>query len=486
MIAMVRSSVGIALAFCMAVAGANPRYFVLTDIGNEPDDQMSLVRLLLYANEIDIEGLVASTSTWKKDELSPEMIAEVVDAYGEVVTNLRQHADGWPDADDLKALIGSGAAAYGIEGMSPDDPSAGARSLIEAGLRDDERPLWVGLWGGANTLAEALAHARSTLDDDALARLVDKLRVYSISDQDDAGPWLRREFPELFYIVSPSSQDGGDYARATWTGIAGDEYYRNGAGADFTTVSNEWLDEHVRSVGGLGARYPEYLFIMEGDTPSFLGLIPNGLQSGDHPNWGGWGGRYLKRIPSGETRPAWTQGGDSFTRITSADTVNGHVSDQATIWRWREHFQHDFAARIDWTVADYQAANHPPAVTVNDHSGTEPLELTLTEGEELRLDASSSSDPDGDTLTFEFIAYPEAGYAGEAPPPELTVTPRGESGADIEVAARCAAAWFDWVECPEENVGHVIVAVTDSGEPALTRYKRVLVTVSAARNSAVN
>lgn len=39
-----------------------PRLFVLTDLANEPDDEESLVRLLAYANEFDIEGIVATTS----------------------------------------------------------------------------------------------------------------------------------------------------------------------------------------------------------------------------------------------------------------------------------------------------------------------------------------------------------------------------------------------------------------------------------------
>src|ERR1035438_421861 len=42
-----------------------PRVMVISDIGNEPDDQMSLVRLLLYSKEMEIEGLIASTSTWQ-------------------------------------------------------------------------------------------------------------------------------------------------------------------------------------------------------------------------------------------------------------------------------------------------------------------------------------------------------------------------------------------------------------------------------------
>src|SRR5262247_83280 len=74
----------------------NPRLFVFTDIGNEPDDQMSFVRLLLYANELDIEGLVATTSTWKKDYPRPEMLLAVLEAYGEVQANLGKHASGYP------------------------------------------------------------------------------------------------------------------------------------------------------------------------------------------------------------------------------------------------------------------------------------------------------------------------------------------------------------------------------------------------------
>ena len=95
--------------------------------------------------------------------------------------------------------------------------------------------------------------------------------MYSITDQDDTGPWIRREFPKLFYIVQPSTQKGDDYYYATWTGISGDVYYRNGEGADSTIVTNEWLDENIRSKGPLGKCIRRLCFIMEGDTPSFWG-----------------------------------------------------------------------------------------------------------------------------------------------------------------------------------------------------------------------
>jgi hypothetical protein len=335
------------------------------------------------------------------------------------------------------------------------------------------------LWGGANTLAQALVQVRQTRSPEALAAFVAKLRVYSISDQDDAGPWIRREFPGLFYIVKPSSPDGGEYASATWTGIAGDRFYRNGIGADFTTVTNEWLEANIRSKGPLGARYPRYMFIMEGDTPSVLQLIPNGLQSADHPNWGGWGGRYILRTPYGETRPIWTQGGDAFPRVTSADEVDGQVSDQATIWRWRTAFQHDFAARMDWTVKPYRAANHPPAVVVNGNRGVKPIEIDGIVGTPLALDAGGTADPDGNSLTYQWFAYREAGFGGKLPIADLDIGQASAVRPFVTPAAACRPQWMGKPTC-REGVAHLILAVTDNGTPSLTRYRRVIVTV---RNS---
>src|SRR5258705_6261424 len=74
------------------------RIFVLSDIGNEPDDQMSIVRLLLYSDEIDIEGLAAVTSESLKDKTHPETLRTLIRAYGAVRPNLLKHARGWPDA----------------------------------------------------------------------------------------------------------------------------------------------------------------------------------------------------------------------------------------------------------------------------------------------------------------------------------------------------------------------------------------------------
>jgi hypothetical protein len=460
------------------------RVFVLSDMGNEPDDQMSFVRLLLYANELDLEGLVATTSTWQKDKVQPETMREIVRAYGEVRPNLLKHADGWPEAAALEAVVSAGPAVYGMAAVGKGQASPGAEALLRAAERDDPRPLWVSVWGGANTLAQALDNARATRTPARLEALVARLRVYSISDQDDAGPWIRREFPSLVYVVKPSSPNGEEYASATWTGISGDAYYRNGDGADGTTVTNEWLDAHVRGKGPLGKYYPKFAFIMEGDTPAFLGLTDNGLASRRSPSWGGWGGRYVYRQPYGETRPMWTQGGDLFARVTSQDRVAGtdgkdRVSDQATIWRWREAFQHDLAARMDWTVAPFERANHRPTVVVNGASGTDPIAVDATVGTPVVLDAAGTRDRDGHALRYRWFHYEEAGHVPGTRLAAVAIDGAERARATVTPRAPCRPNWLPLgPPCPT-GVAHVILAVTDDGTPSLTSYRRVVLTVRA-------
>lgn len=460
----------------------HPRVFVISDIGNEPDDQMSFVRLLLYSNELDIEGLVATTSTWQKAATHQETMHSIIAAYGQVRANLLKHASGWPTAEQLDQLVNSGQPAYGLAAVGIGKSSAGAQALITAADRDDPRPLWISIWGGANTLAQALTDVRATRSPAELAKLVAKLRVYSISDQDDAGPWLRREFPALFYVVTPSPPNSEEYGSATWTGISGDVYYRNGDGADFSSVSNEWLDANIRGKGPMGKWYPKYAFIMEGDTPSFLGLIDNGLASWWSPSWGGWGGRYKFRQPYGETHPIWTQGGDLFSRVNSQDTVVGadgksHTSNQATIWRWREAFQHDFAARMDWTIKSFAEANHNPVVVVNGQAGTAPIFMDAVVGKPLSLDASQSHDPDGQTMHYSWFQYNEAG-AGESLA-SVTIVNTQDAKVTLTPTATCRPVWIPSpaFKCPAEGVAHIILAVTDGGAPSLTSYRRIVLHV---------
>ncbi len=456
-----------------AAAPSAPRLLVLTDIEADPDDTQSLVRLLLYSDVIEIEGLVATTSTWMRATVHPESIRAVIGAYGKVHGNLLLHDAAFPKPDTLLARVKSGRPEYGMGGVGEGKDTEGSDWIIRCLERDDARPLWVSVWGGANTLAQALHKLRATRRSAEVDRLVAKLRVYTISDQDDAGPWLRKEFPGLFYIVTP----GGNYGDATWTAI-----HTVFPGIDNTTVGNRWLAANLQQGHGpLGAAYPDVAWAMEGDTPSFLGLIPNGLNVPEHPDWGGWGGRYERYRPEvnvadpktfiggvpipPETRPIWTNATDAYTPPQFAEygrpvaTGEKTFRDQkVTLWRWRDDFQNDFAARMDWTTKPFAQANHPP-VPVLDH----PEAFTVRSGEGFALSARGSTDPDGDSLSYYWFAYPEAGT--------------GKSAARMEGPTNSVATWMVAPKVERPETLHFILCLTDKGTPPLTRYQRVIVTV---------
>ena len=219
----------------------------------------------------------------------------------------------------------------------------------------------------------------------------------------------------------------------------------------------------------------------EGDTPSILGLLPNGLNVPERPDWGGWGGRYELRtpeptplsqnlaapgqgdVPVAETRPIWTDAEDAYApirprlhgRANTPDTAV-HRGNKLTLLRWRDDFQNDFAARMDWTVASYADANHPPVPRLA-HADS----LTVRSGEYFRLDASGTTDPDGDSMSYDWFEYPEAGsYAGR-----------------LGFVSNLYSASLRAPEVEVPQTIHFILRVTDKGTPALARYRRVVVTV---------
>lgn len=446
------------------------RLFVLTDIGGDPDDRMSMVRLMTYANHFDIEGLVA-TPYGNQYRISPEYLQDIVANYGKVRDNLELHEKGYPTAAYLRERISQGLSLDGMQAVGKGKDSPGSELLIRAADQKDDRLLWVTVWGGPNVLAQALWKVRATRSPKELAKFVARLRVYAISDQDDSGPWIRKEFPELFYIVTPGVNAGGGFHHATWIAIGGDKFHGRFDGADFSLVTNEWLDRNIRSKGPLGAVYPRWEFMMEGDTPSLFHLINNGLSNPERPDWGGWGGRYELYTPrkekwflQPETRPIWTNVQDEVL----GNDGEWHTSNHATIWRWRSAYQNDFAARMDWTIKAYNEANHPPVPKL-DHS----KEITALQGERVNLSAVGSSDPDGNALSYEWFCYGEAGTRAMS---------NSRTGAvlDIENFDQPKASFIvktNRVMSPGTGTIHIILAVTDHGTPRLTRYQRVIVNV---------
>ena len=449
------------------------RTIILTDVENEPDDTESLVRLLLYSNIIDIKGIVATTSVHMKKEVHPESIHEVIAAYGKVRSNLLKHEPGFPDPGFLMEIVKEGLPEYGMGGVGKGKDSPGSEWIIKHLEENDPRPLWICVWGGANTLAQSLYKIRQTRSEADAGELISKLRVYTISDQDDSGIWMRKNFPGLFYIVSP-----GGYGSSTWTAI-------NSAieGINNKTISNRWLAENIQQGHGpLGALYPDVAYGMEGDTPTFLYLIPNGLNTPEHPDWGSWGGRYelyhpeyssidTKGFTGGvpvepEPRAIWTNASDQYVpfiynetgRAIKKDTI-AFNNNKTTLFRWRDDFQNDFAARMDWCTKPYTEANHPPVPALN-----HPDNITVKSGDVFVLDAGGTSDPDGDNLSYLWFQYPEAGTYKQII--------RFDPAENLYRIPRLTAPVVD-----KPATAHFILKVTDKGTPPLTRYKRIIVNI---------
>lgn len=437
-------------------AAEKQRIILLTDIGGDVDDMQSLTRFLLYADQYDIEGLIATSirifpeQTHRPPDGAPQphYIGEWLEAYERVRPNLLKHSTGWPEANALRAMIrrgaltgrdgpfdirtgiaGAGSGHYPLEQiLGPERDTGGSQHIIKVVDRDDPRPVWICIWGGPSELAQALWRVRNDRGPEGLARFITKLRVYAWGHQDATGLWILKNFPALRYIVSTG-------------GIL--------SAADPSLCDQTWLDTHVRfDHGPLGALCPlRKSKLGEADSETFLGLIPNGLNSMEHPDWAGWGGNF--QLLSG-SKTHWT---DLESNLTPGATG-------ATIGRWAPHFQNDYQARMDWCVKDFHQANHPPEPKLNGDASLRPLEIEARPGQRIELDASGSRDPDGDQLTFEWKFLAEQGTY----PQNVTLQPAAGSTAHFIVPPDVSGQSL-----------HVLLIVTDDGQPAFTRYRRIVV-----------
>jgi hypothetical protein len=487
------TAAGAVLAAQAPSGAARPRTIVTTD--PELDDSNSLIRFLLYTNEVQTEALVYASSQfhWRGDgkgtrfsrpnreyargglSLCPctswrwnpavHHIAEAVDLYAQVYPNLKVHDPDYPTPDFLRSIIREGNVEF--EGdTSKDTPGS---ELIKQILLDDKGgPVYLQAWGGQSTIARALMAIKSqygaTPEWPAIRDKVSKKAIIqAFGDQDDTNAsYIKPEWPAIEFR---------QMATATWgygaRGVVRPEFAQY--------LSAAWTREHVSSVGPLGAHYrvwrdgkqmvPGDVFdyfgedgtaaelrargfqvwtppqekgawISEGDSSTFMNLVDNGLRSYEDASYGGWGGR------SGPDKDA---SGNSPRDFAAA--------------RWFEFAQRDFAARLRWTVTPTAAgANHEPTVTV-----TSGLNVSAAPGATVRLTATAT-DPDRNALTSTWWQYADADtYPGTvvfSAPDALTTT--------LQVPQDAASG----------QTIHAVLQVTDNGAPPLTSFQRVILTVA--------
>ncbi|MFC5626132.1 nucleoside hydrolase-like domain-containing protein [Algoriphagus winogradskyi] len=448
-----------------------PRVIVTSD--GEIDDECSLVRFLLYANEWDIEGIITSSSQyhwhghkWAGDDWA----VRYLDAYAKVQPNLLKHDKDYPTAEFLrsKTFLGNVETEGEMEKITD-----GSQHIVKELLDEsDARPIWIQAWGGTNTIARAL----KTIEEDhpeKMDAVASKIRFYFIWEQDDTfQKYIRPVWGK--YNIPTIISDQFIAIFYHWK-----KYLPE---AEQKYLAADWMNENILEAHGpLLSMYPAHEegdkgfykgdFRSEGDSPAFLHTIPTGLRSMESPDYGGWGGRYVKVrentwldpvLDSSYTYPEGRWYGNSAwgrERLKEEIPNDQQLTDYLEpLWRWTAAMQNDFAARADWTIKSYDEANHEPIVKLA-HSE----DLLLKAGSSVKLSAAGSYDPDGDKLNYSWWQYQDPGtYKGE-----VSINQSNEQDAKLTVPKDAK---------PGQTI-HVICEVTDNGSPALTRYRRVIIKV---------
>lgn len=420
-------------------AASQTRMIVMTDIGgSDPDDTQSFVHLLVSLDEVELTGIISQHAWVPYGSGAVDLIGSLIDAYEKCLPNLRVHGGKFPDASYLRSIVKVGQSEAALKGIGDGKDSEGSEWIIREVDRKDPRPIWISAWSGLNTLAQALWKVRHTRSQEELSRFVSKLRVYDVLGQDDAGAWIANTFPDLVYIRNSEIYGWGP--------------------------SDEWIKANVQARGALGGMYPDRIWASEGDSPAFMYCLSNGLNDPEHPEWGGWGGRFGTVRKERMRGMGWVAENGLDESLHDPYYMIPPASEGSmAIIRWKDAIYNDFAARMQWSVSSVRdEANHHPVVCIGRDRTKRVVEKRVGSGKVIRLDSSKSYDPDGDALTYRWSYFKEA------------------SSFDGDVALGNATGSVCEIGIPGNAFGktiHVVLEVTDSGTPALTSYRRVVLHV---------
>ena len=287
------------ISSCKAIENdvVKPRVLISSDIGGtDPDDFQSMIHLLMYADQFEIEGLVASPfGDGRKSNY-----LDIIDDYEKDYAQLAKHASDLPKPAALRAVVKQGAIpAAPFKGYSTS--TEGSDWIIKCAKKESDQPLWVLVWGGIEDLAQALHDA---------PEIKENIRVYWIGGPNkkwsiNAYSYIAANHGDLWMIEANATYRGWFMYEDSPEAFKGEAYY----------------DNFIQGRGVMGKDFINYYKgeIKMGDTPS-LAYVMNG--DPEDPTGESWGGSFEKIDRS--SRSVF-EGGS-----TNADTVAAYA-----IIEWR-------------------------------------------------------------------------------------------------------------------------------------------------------
>ena len=487
-------------AFSHAISKTSKiRTVVTTDM--ESDDLASLVRYILYSNDLENQGLIYTSSKfhWEGDGKNTSFFLpdreyntsqtswrptgtttiedHLLKAYAEAYPNLRIHDPTYPTPEHLLSITKIGNVDFDGE-MAKD--TAGSDLIKSLILDSDPRKLYLQAWGGTNTIARALKsiadqHSTSPSWNATQARISSKVVILASGFQDNtyteyiAPNWPALRVEELSKAYDTwgfncnkgqgnvrGLPDNNIYYQGSWirkniqTGPLG-SLYRSWLDGQTTFGGGDQLDvfgDPQKAPGGWCKPMSQYDFLSEGDNVVFNPLLTTGLQDPEDANLGGWGGRRVQN----STSP------DLWVLVDKERAGNGSLTQGWTTARWVEAAQNDFAARMQWTLTrKYEEGNHAPKVRV---VGKKIVKARPGDCVELKAEVS---DPDGDHVKVTWWQYLEEGtYPGHV---EISAS---NDGATVRIS----------LDAEKGQTVSIILQGTDGGDFPLTRYDRVLILIN--------
>jgi hypothetical protein len=496
----------------------------------ELDDSNSLVRYLLYSTDFRTEGLIYASSGfhWKGDgsgkkwsvpgreyfrfglNLCPceswrwapneRFIDEAVETYAQVYPNLRVHDASYPPPAELKSKIRWGNVEFDGD-IARDTPGSDLiKSLL---LDDDPAPVYLLAWGGQSTIARALKSIQQryegTPEWPAIQQKISRKAILSPSgDQDDTyATYIRPTWPDVKTL--PAGVGGVALAYGAGAGASAENAVYYSAG---------WTRQNISSKGPLGAFYrvwgdgkqmvkndvfdyfglsgytvpqlramgyivwtpprPKGEFIGEGDTFTYLNLVDNGLLGFQDRTPGGWAGHGVRPAAPGDTTRRAAQPPPSFSyedflksveRAAAAGDVSPASRPPSPSPNFAPAAQNALAARMRWSVTPaYAGANHEPTVSIRGSA-----RMSAQPGETIRLQGATS-DPDGNAVTVKWWRWKDV----DTYPGDVTLSTANSLATTIRVPADAVVG----------QTIQLVLEATDNGTPPLTRYQRVVVSVS--------